>query len=100
MATKSENKTATQVCLVNEEEISHFLTNVVNNYFHFLCEISHKYLIDFKNKEINKRKFEEIRQELFEFVKKHRKYIDFGYCAVYEQDDLIFNFDIKNLDST
>ena len=46
----------------------------VHCYLNFLYEVTHKYCInkDTNNKEINKRKFAEVRKRLFEFVKQHK----------------------------
>ena len=48
-----------------------------------------------------KRKFEEVRQELYEFVKMHKENIIFGWYAVYipKQNDFTAKFDMQNLDT-
>ena len=100
MATTTRNKVEQEFPL-DEGYVTKILFDVVDNYLHFLCVISSKYLVDLNNKDINKRKFEEVRQELYEFVKKHRVYILFSWYAVFipDQNEFTSKFDLQNLDT-
>ena len=72
-----EEKHKMEVFVVNKhmETICDIIKGDVELYFIILSIITDTYLKDAKNQELIKRKFDEIRQQLFEFVKQHRDFI-------------------------
>ena len=100
MATTSKDKFEQEFPFA-KEYVTKVLIDAVKNYLQFLCVISSKYLVDLNNKEINKKTFEEVRRELYEFVKGHKENVLFGWYVVEIPDQNAFaaKFDMRNLDT-
>ena len=69
--------------------ISDTFVDVVHSYLKFLQQIFCLILKDAENVEINKRKFNEVKEELYTFLVKHKKFFNVKNCEVILEDELI-----------
>jgi len=77
--------------------ISNTFIDVIHSYLKFLQQIFHLILKDDENVEINKRKFNEVKKELYTFLVKHKDFFNVNNCKVILEDELktnkiVFNY--------
>jgi len=77
--------------------LSDTFIDVIHSYLKFLQQIFHLILKDRENVEINKRKFNEVKKELYTFLVKHKDFFNVNNCKVILEDELktdkiVFNY--------
>lgn len=94
----NKEETLTKESLVymkHMEILKNVVSDVVDCYFKFLCNIASEHFKDSTDKDLNKNKFAELRQDLFDFVKQHENFISIGHYTIKvdSEDFLQFSFD-------
>ena len=79
------------------EKVKNTLSGIIDCYMKFLCKIANKYSIYSKSKEANKRLFDNVRSELFNFVFQHMDFVSTNQYIVKLNEEAVSKFSLRCL---